>query len=78
MLSFECDYNKGAHKKILERLLETNEEPAKGYGINYDLISLCTSGQKLHLTTGKFTSVRIWNTVFKSGAGSPVFCMQNV
>ena len=32
MLSFECDYNKGAHKKILERLLETNEEPAKGYG----------------------------------------------
>ena len=30
MLSFECDYNKGAHKKILERLLETNEEPAKG------------------------------------------------
>ena len=34
MLSFECDYNKGAHKKILERLLETNEEPAKGYGFD--------------------------------------------
>lgn len=35
MLSFECDYNKGAHKKILERLLETNEEPAKGYGFDH-------------------------------------------
>lgn len=34
MLSFECDYNKGAHKKILERLLATNEEPAKGYGFD--------------------------------------------
>lgn len=32
MLSFECDYNKGAHSKILERLLETNEEPLSGYG----------------------------------------------
>lgn len=34
MLSFECDYNKGAHRRILERLLETNEEPAKGYGFD--------------------------------------------
>lgn len=32
MLSFECDYNKGAHRKILERLLETNGEPLSGYG----------------------------------------------
>lgn len=32
MLSFECDYNKGAHSRILERLLETNEEPLSGYG----------------------------------------------
>lgn len=32
MLSFECDYNKGAHRKILERLVETNEEPLGGYG----------------------------------------------
>ena len=32
MLSFECDYNRGAHCRILERLLETNEEPLSGYG----------------------------------------------
>ena len=32
MLSFECDYNKGAHRKILERLLETNEEAVPSYG----------------------------------------------
>lgn len=32
MLSFECDYNTGAHKKILERLTETNLEARPGYG----------------------------------------------
>ncbi len=32
MLSFESDYNKGAHNKILERLLETNLEARAGYG----------------------------------------------
>ncbi len=32
MLSFECDYNKGAHPRILERLMETNEEALSGYG----------------------------------------------
>ena len=32
MLSFECDYNQGAHEKILQRLAETNREPQPGYG----------------------------------------------
>jgi len=32
MLSFECDYNTGAHKKILERLMETNLLARPGYG----------------------------------------------
>lgn len=32
MLSFECDYNVGAHEKILQRLVETNFEPLPGYG----------------------------------------------
>ena len=32
MLSFECDYNKGAHPKILEALVRTNTEPCPGYG----------------------------------------------
>lgn len=32
MLSFECDYIKGAHEKILRRLIETNDEFLPGYG----------------------------------------------
>ena len=32
MLSFECDYNVGAHPKILDALLKTNFEPCRGYG----------------------------------------------
>ena len=32
MLSFENDYNVGAHPRILERLMQTNLEPQSGYG----------------------------------------------
>lgn len=32
MLSFQCDYNNGAHEKIMSRLLETNGESLPGYG----------------------------------------------
>ena len=32
MLSFECDYNNGAHPAILRRLAETNDERLPGYG----------------------------------------------
>ncbi len=32
MLSFESDYIKGAHEKILERLCEMNQDPQPGYG----------------------------------------------
>ncbi len=32
MLSFECDYNNGAHPAILKRLLETNNSTQVGYG----------------------------------------------
>lgn len=32
MLSFENDYNVGAHPKLLERLMQTNLEPQTGYG----------------------------------------------
>ena len=31
-LSFECDYNEGAHEKILEALLKSNREHLPGYG----------------------------------------------
>lgn len=32
MILFQCDYNEGAHPKILERLIETNMEQTVGYG----------------------------------------------
>lgn len=32
MLSFECDYNNGAHPKVLEHLLATNDAFVPGYG----------------------------------------------
>ncbi len=32
MLSFECDYNTGAHPLILDALVRTNMEPCPGYG----------------------------------------------
>ena len=31
MILFECDYNEGAHEKIMQRLLETNYEQTPGY-----------------------------------------------
>ena len=33
-VSFECDYIKGAHPKVLERLIETNFEALPGYGFD--------------------------------------------
>ncbi len=32
MIRFECDYAEGAHSKIMEVLLATNEEQSEGYG----------------------------------------------
>lgn len=32
MILFQCDYNEGAHPKIMERLMETNNEQTVGYG----------------------------------------------
>ena len=34
MLSFECDYNVGAHPKILDAFIKTNFDPAPGYGFD--------------------------------------------
>ena len=34
MVSFDCDYNKGAHPEILKRLIETNYEVQPGYGFD--------------------------------------------
>ena len=34
MISFECDYNNGAHPKVMQRLLETNAEITATYGFD--------------------------------------------
>lgn len=34
MIRFENDYAEGAHKRILDRLMETNEEQTPGYGMD--------------------------------------------
>lgn len=35
MYQFQCDYNEGAHPRILERLVETNMEQTVGYGMDH-------------------------------------------
>ncbi|MEG2146136.1 MAG: low specificity L-threonine aldolase, partial [Lachnospiraceae bacterium] len=32
MIRFNCDYNEGAHPRILKQLVETNMEQTPGYG----------------------------------------------
>ncbi len=34
MISFECDYNNGAHPKVLEKLLEDNSKQSRTYGLD--------------------------------------------
>ena len=41
MISFESDYNNGCHEAILQRLSETNDERATGYGLD----DFCTAAK---------------------------------
>ena len=34
MISFECDYNNGAHPKVLENLIKYNNERPTPYGFD--------------------------------------------
>lgn len=43
MIQFQCDYNEGAHPRILERLIRTNMEQTVGYGEDH----YCESARKL-------------------------------
>ena len=43
MILFQCDYNEGAHPRILERLMETNMEQTVGYGED----AYCESARRL-------------------------------
>lgn len=43
MIQFQCDYNEGAHPRILERMLQTNFEQTVGYGEDH----YCASAAEL-------------------------------
>ncbi len=45
MIYFNCDYNEGAHEKIMERLMQTNMEQSEGYGCD----TYCGQARKLIL-----------------------------
>ncbi len=45
MIYFNCDYNEGAHEKILERIVQTNWEQTEGYGGD----RYCSQARKLIL-----------------------------
>lgn len=50
MISFESDYNNGCHEAILQRLTETNDERATGYGLD----DFCTTAKvKIRLACNK-------------------------
>lgn len=34
MIRFECDYTEGAHPLIMQKMMETNEEQTRGYGLD--------------------------------------------
>ncbi|MGT2929296.1 threonine aldolase family protein [Streptococcus dentasini] len=72
MLHFENDYNEGAHPKLLETLLETNEENLAGYGLDsYTELATqkireasgCPEAQVTFLTGGTQTNQIVIDTV---------------
>lgn len=60
MIQFQCDYQEGAHEKILERLMQTNREQTEGYGCDIYcerakelILEKCgTKTAKVHFLTG--------------------------
>lgn len=78
MLSFESDYIKGAHKKILERLVETNDEALSGYGNDCYCESAkekirkacdCERAEIFFLTGGTQTNMTVISTMLKPYEG---------
>lgn len=55
MVYFECDYNRGAHEKILEKMVQTNREALVGYGED----KYCASAkEKIRAACGSDVDVR--------------------
>ena len=78
MLSFQNDYQEGAHEKILARLIETNLEPLSGYGSDPYCESVkkkiqtaceCPEADVWFLTGGTQTNQTIIDTMLKPYEG---------
>ena len=78
MLSFENDYNVGAHPRILERLMQTNFEPQSGYGADCFCESakarireafFCPNADIFFLTGGTQTNCVVIDALLRSYEG---------
>ena len=78
MISFECDYNNGAHPEVLKRLIETNNEQTLCYDKDCytksakDKIKLaCDDDQAdvFFLTSGTQTNATVISSLLKSYEG---------
>jgi len=84
MLYFVNDYSEGAHKNILKRLVETNDEKLSGYGSDMycesakDKIKAachCPNGEVYFLTGGTQTNAIVIDAMLKSYEG--VICAKS-
>ena len=78
MLSFTCDYTRGAHEKILKRLIETNMEQLPGYGSDHYCESAkekirraceCPDAEIYFLTGGTQTNATVIDSMLKKFEG---------
>ncbi len=78
MISFENDYNTGAHPQILARLMETNMEPLSGYGMDSYCESAkgkireacgCPDAEVEFLTGGTQTNAAVISSMLKDYEG---------
>lgn len=78
MLSFENDYNVGAHPKLLQRLAETNFEPQTGYGLDefcaaakekIKIACGCPNAEIFFLTGGTQTNQVVIDSLLESYEG---------
>lgn len=78
MLNFSCDYLQGCHPKILEKLVNTNDEKTPGYGSDIYTISAkekilkccnCKDGEVFFLVGGTQTNAIVIKSLLRSYQG---------
>ena len=78
MLRWNCDYLEGAHPKVLERLVATNEEQTVGYGMDEYTAAAkekikaaceCENGEVYFLVGGTQTNATVLSTLLKNCEG---------